>query len=143
VKRNVPVITAIRKCLDLGFTDVEVTALLVVNPPTTPPTNFTASDTISVLERAFSILEGDLSVYDVQIARVAFPNAKIREISPSVKLPGKSSLDFIPAESEEMVQIGIKDGIHAMTEEIKRGGAYTLKEWISRTEEREVTMAIA
>ncbi len=53
VKRNVPVISAIRKCLAKGYKDVEVTVLLVTAPQG-PEVNYSNATTAAVLERTVS-----------------------------------------------------------------------------------------
>ena len=60
---------------------------------------------------------------------MAFPDARIRVVSPSEKLPG-GGLDFIPEQSKKMTELGFKDGVVAAVEEIERGYAYTLKEYV-------------
>ncbi len=118
-KRNVPVIQAVRRCIDLGFSDIDVTVLLVVDPSAAPQPDYSTATTLSVMERTFRIFMQYFAQFDVQAAKAAFPEANIKVISPSAKLPGTSDLQFNTTCMQEMIQIGIKDGVAAAKKSLK------------------------
>jgi hypothetical protein len=126
------VITSIRKCLDQGYDNVEVTALLVSDPAGTP-VDFKTSKTLAILERTVGILMEYFNMYDVENAAMAFPDTKIRVISPSVPLIG-GSLAFNTTADAEMVKVGYKDGLNA-------AGYMTLNEYVKIMKENKRMVA--
>lgn len=116
---NVDVLTAVKKCVELGFdpADVIVDVVECGHSQTQPPAPTKPVDqmrTLDFLLRASSLRSFQSAQRDLTNARDAFPETTFRYvIAPSVSIPG-SGIDFNATEMHWMVELGEQDAANAI-----------------------------
>eukprot|EP01137_Pigoraptor_chileana_P026919 Opistho-2@8890 len=108
-----PVADAIQRCKKVAD-DVTVDVILCVGFEL-PASNY-KWNTPALLLRTIAMKLTDILMKDIQNARVAYPDAKIRVIYPTVWLPG-FFLDFDPKNSQFMIEQGYKDAVSVLKSE--------------------------
>ncbi len=129
IKQNLPVLEAINKCHSLGYSDIEITAVLSLGKyvPGTKDKDYSDSNTVEVLYRVVEIMLEYFTVQDLQEAADAYPQVRFRFFGPSQSLPGINPLDYIPSQSATMMNIGYQDGLSASKSQLT---PRTLKELV-------------
>eukprot|EP00761_Pharyngomonas_kirbyi_P011414 gb/GECH01011439.1/.p1 GENE.gb/GECH01011439.1/~~gb/GECH01011439.1/.p1 ORF type:complete len:314 (+),score=78.89 gb/GECH01011439.1/:1-942(+) len=105
-----PVSSAIQECQKHGD-EVTVDVILAIGDTLEPAPNDHLLTTPFVLMRSLFKVVADIFVKDIESARQAFPEAKIRVVAPSKWLPGWF-LGF--GHSNEMIKIGYRDALHVI-----------------------------
>lgn len=113
VKISVDISSGINKCLDMGYSDENIIAdVILLNSKVLPEQEPSGVHPLGVLTRVFEIFGYDNAMRDIEYALIAFPKVNFRYVvSPTKKLPsGSIPLTFSPDDIEKMIGYGIEDG---------------------------------
>jgi predicted acylesterase/phospholipase RssA len=120
---NLDISSAINLCREMGYNDTDIIVDAVICDAL-PIEDVVANDYKSpnMLMRYFLLKQYSLAMSLLYHATEDYPDVNFRYlISPSVPLPdGEIPMGFVPAQIQEMIQIGIKDAQDAIS-----AGAYT------------------
>ena len=109
-----PIKNALKKCEELGATEMYIDVILAVGDTNYPGFLENLLMTPFVLLKTTFGLVNNIFVKDIQNARHAFPHAKIRVIKPAKWLPGWF-LGF--GHTKEMIEIGYQEGLKAVRDQ--------------------------
>lgn len=105
-----PITASIRECLAIAD-EVHVDVVLAIAEAVNPDPDIGKKTTPFILGRTLMGVISNILMKDIQNARQAFPNAKLRIIYPRSWLPGYF-LGF--DHSEEMIKIGYQDALNSI-----------------------------
>lgn len=105
-----PITSSIRECMAIGD-EVHVDVVLAIADALKPSPDIGKKTTPFVFVRTLSGILANILMKDIQNAREAYPNAKLRIIYPKNWLPGYF-LGF--DHSKEMLKIGYQDAINSV-----------------------------
>jgi len=108
-----PIKSALKVCEEKNATEIYVDVILALGDTEYPGFLDRLLMTPFILLKTLFGLVNNVFVKDIENARIAFPNAKIRVIKPTQWLPGWF-LGF--GHTKEMMEIGYKDALRAINE---------------------------